>query len=169
MYGNADDFKTYHQDRGRSIPAGWTDSVIEAALLVASEWLDSSYEKVWIGTPTGGFTQENLWPRTDAITNTNPTYTFPDDAIPERVINATYEAAFRQATSPGALSVDFTPSKFAEVRVEGAISVKYRNDFTSPSDIQTQIGIIQNLMSPLINPDATGSFSSLSGSTERVR
>lgn len=169
MYSSVADFKTYHTDRGRSIPVAMTDAVIAAALLVASEWLDGAYGSIWIGTPTGGFTQTNLWPRTGATTNTDPSYTFADDEIPDLVNNAACEAAWREAISPGALNIDFTPSKYSETRVEGAIQVKYRTDFTSTSDVQTQIGIIQTLMRPLVDPESLGQYSQLSGESVRVK
>lgn len=165
FYGSVAKFKTYHQERGRTV--SWTDPVIEAALLVASEWLDGAYAQLWVGTPTGGFTQERLWPRTDATTNTVPPYTFTDSEIPVLVENATYEAAFRQATSPGSLLVDFTPSKYKSVRVEGAIQAEYMNFFQS-SEVQTQIAVVQTLMYPLINASAQAFFSILSGPVTRV-
>lgn len=166
FYGTAEDFTTYHESRGRTVSGAWDDDIIESALLVASEWLDGVYGTLWIGEPTDGFSQERQWPRTEAIVNSVPTYTFPDDATPEQVIQATYEAAFRQLTTPGSLQVDFTPGKYKSVRVEGAISVDYNMGITQSSDVQLQIGVIQTLMQRLLKEG--GAFSSFSGRVERV-
>lgn len=168
FYGSAEGFREYHEERGREIPATWDNDKIDSALLVASEWLDSIYGDIWIGYPKDGFEQELMWPRKDAtIFNIIPPYTFEDDVIPLRVINATYEAALREATTPGSLMIDFTPSKYKSVRVEGAIQVEY-NSFFSSSEIQTQLTTVQSLMAPLINPESAGSFSLLTGRSVRV-
>lgn len=168
IYGTTAAFKTYQTDRGRTVLASWTDAMIAAALLVASEWLDAAYANLWSGVQTAGYAQDRQWPRTGAVTNTPDAYAFGTTEIPVQVPSATYEAAFRQMTSPGSLSVDFTPSKFLEARVEGAITVKYNNTIISASDVQTQIGVIQSLMYPLIDPAATGSYSPYSGPSALV-
>lgn len=168
FYGNVDDFETYHESRGRVIPVDWDDDYIESALLVASEWLDGQYGNVWSGYPTGGYTQERLWPRTSAVTNTYPEYIFEDDQIPDNVIKATYEAAFREATTQGSLQKDFTPNKYTSVSVDGAISVDYNTSIIQASDTQIQIPVIERLMQPLLNNSAQGSFSFYSGGASRV-
>jgi len=165
-YGSYEGFIEYHEARGREIPDTWDNDFIEAALLVATEWLDGVYGPSLSGEKVGGFTQTLEWPRLNAFTNTCPIYIFPQDEIPVRVINATYEAAFRQGTSPGSLSVDYTPGKYKSVTVEGAISVDYAQ-FSSSSDIQVQIGIIDRLMYPLLTGTGSG-FSPLSGGVSRV-
>ena len=49
FYGNADGFLTYLNERGREVSDDWDTGDINAALLVASEWLDNQYETSWIG------------------------------------------------------------------------------------------------------------------------
>lgn len=167
-YGDVAGFREYMENRGKELSSIWTDDKISSALLVASEWLDSQYEAIWIGYKTNGFKQERSWPRTSAIVQAYPYYTFDKDEIPEQVVKATYEASFRELTSQGYLSVDFTPNKYKSVRVEGAIEVAYNSEIQQSSEIQTQIPIIENLMSLLIDPNKSGTFSSLSGGVTRV-
>jgi hypothetical protein len=167
FYGNAADFLDYHTSRGRDIPGTWDNDYIESALLVASEWLDAQYANSWIGTPTAGFEQVRQWPRTDATITKAPEYTFPDNAIPERVINATYEAAFRQATNQGSLTVDFSPLKYKSARVEGAVAVEYNLLLNNSTESQIQITTVQNLMSPLLTSGAVN-HASFSGEAVRV-
>ena len=166
-YGNATDFRSYHTNRGRTISGSWHDADVNKALLVASEWLDNNFGNLFYGFPTGGYTQARLWPRTSAMTNTYPCYVFEDDEIPTSVINATYEAAYRELSTPSSLTVDFTPSKHKSVRVEGAVAVEYAG-ISQASEIQTRITIIDQMLAPLLNPNADGSSSILSGSIFRA-
>ena len=164
MYGSAVGFETYHTARGRTVPDSWTDAYIEAALLVASEYIDQKYGNRFFGFPTGGYTQEREWPRTLAYTDTYPVYVFAADEIPTEVVDATYEAAFREATEQGSLTVDFTPSKYSSVSVTGAVSVNYDTTL-KVGDVQKQIYNIEAILKPLFDPNY--SPSSLSGDVVR--
>lgn len=166
-YGNAADFVSYHEDRGRDIPGSWSDTGISAALLVASEWLDASYADSWVGYPTGGYSQERLWPRSAAYTNTSPSYTFTDDEIPLAVVSATYEAAYRELTTPGTLGADFTPGKYKSVKIDGAVQVEYASMF-SAGEAQIQMPVLAGLMNPLLTT-GIGKASPISGDAVRVK
>lgn len=165
MYGSAVEFETYHESRGRTVPNNWHTDYIESALLVASEWVDNKYGDRFYGYPSNGYLQTRQWPRKAAYTNTTPVYVFSEVEIPTEVVSAVYEAAWREATTQGSLSVDFTPSKYTAVAVNGAVSVTYNttNDVTS---VQKQIEIIELLLKPLFDPYKYSS--SLSGSVSRV-
>lgn len=168
MYGDAASFVTYHEARGRTVSAIWDEDSINAALLFSSQWLDGVYGASFIGWKTGGFLQVREWPRTDAIVPTSyPQYTFATDAIPDRVKQAVYEAAFRQLTTPGSLQVDYTPGKYKSVSIDGALSVEY-NSTLNASDIQVQIIAIDALLWPLLDQGSSGVLSSFSGASARV-
>lgn len=166
FYGNVDDFKEYFTLRGKVVPEDWDNSKIESALLVSSEWLDHQFENSWIGYKID-FNQERSWPRQSAVVQSFPYHVYKTDEIPEQVIKATYEAAFRELTKQGSLQVDFTPNKYKYVSVEGAISVQY-NSFSYASDVQTEIPVIEDLMSILTDSTKSGAFSSVSGKVSRV-
>lgn len=164
-YGSDEDFVSYITSRGRDIPGTWDDGAIDAALLVASEWIDNVYGSSFAGYKTGGFAQEREWPRAGAYTNSYPSHVFADSDIPTRVAHATYEAAYRQLTLPGSLQVDYKPNKYKRVSVDGAISVEYAQ-FSSSADVQSKFSVIESLMAPLLT--ATGAnLSPLSGGTSR--
>ena len=167
FYGNATDFKSYHEARGRSIPLTLDDDSIEVALLVASEYLDDKYEGSYFGYKTDGWEQERSWPRISAMTNTDPQHIFTNQEIPTRVVHATYEAAYREALSSGALNVDFKPNKYNSVSVSGAISVDYAKN-QDINDVQVQIAKIGTLIKPLLDPRKEGYHSSLTGGSERL-
>ncbi|AHJ10699.1 hypothetical protein P106B_16 [Rhizobium phage vB_RglS_P106B] len=161
-------FETYHEARGRERPGTMTDPIVEAALLVASEWIDRVYGSSFIGRKTGGFVQVREWPRIGAvIIDPRYGYAFPSDAIPEQLTNAVYEAAWRQANSPGSLLVDYTPGKYSSVSVDGAVAVQYRQ-FSSAADVQTSYPIIDQLLYWLLDSDSGAYLSSFSGGVVRV-
>lgn len=167
FYGDADGFITYQQDRGKEITALWTDEEIESALLVASEWLDNYYSTLWVGYPTGGFEQVREWPRTDATVDVFPAYTFATDAIPDRVKHATYEAAYRELVSAGSLYKDYTPPKFRNVQVDGAVSVTHNLSVNGAFDVQMEIPAVKALMKPLLDVTSGGNHP-FSGRAVRV-
>ena len=166
FYGSAADFQTYHSARGRTILPTWDDATIEAALLVSSEWVDNNYGEQFSGYKTDGYPQTRQWPRNQAITNTFPQYVFEDTEIPDEMADATYEAAFRELTTPGSLNVDFTPNKYLSASVEDAVEVKYAQNLTLETS-QVQIRVISSILFPLLDPDKTASFSGLSGDISR--
>lgn len=169
VYGNADGFKEYLGARNKKLNCSWTDDTIDSALLVASEWLDTIYEDSWIGYKAGGYTQERSWPRKNAtVQYAYGWYTFPDNEIPQQVVWATYEAAFRHLNDDNVLQPDYTPSKYKSVSVHGAVSVVFSDLITSAADIQAQFPIIQGLMDGLIDQNGGKGLSALTGKAVRV-
>jgi len=166
-YGTVQAFKDYHSARNVIIDASLTDAVIQGHLLVASEWVDDMYGDRFFGDPTDGFEQDRQWPRIAAITNTNPSYSFDDDEIPDRVVYATYEAAYREILESGSLRKDFTPENYESVTIEDALSVKYKNH-TQAHEIQTQFPVIASLLTPLLDPSRASNDSDYSGDLKRI-
>lgn len=164
QYGTVEGFKTYHTDRGNAVAiVDLTDTEISAANLIASEWLDGTYRNMWPGEKFGQRDQIRDWPRSSAYdVNKDP---IDYETVPIEIERAVYEAALRQAISPGSLSVDWTPNKYNRVAVEGAISVQYRS-FAEAGDVQTRFAIIDHILSVLIS--GRNNISSLSGLVGRV-
>lgn len=161
-------FTDYHEERGRELPGTWEETAINAALFLASEWIDNVYGSSFIGQKTGGFIQPNEWPRIGAaIQDPKYGYVFPNDAIPEQVTHAVYEAAWREMVSPGSLLVDYTPGKYRRVSVDGAVSVDYAQ-FSSASDVQTEFPVIDQLLRWLLDNCSGAAGSAYSGMTVRA-
>lgn len=167
FYGNVAGFTAYLQERGQEVSDDWMDEDIKAALLVASEWLDSQYEDCWIGYKVT-FEQERSWPRQNARVATYPYHVYSTTDIPTQVIQATYEAAKRELTKKGSLLVDYKPTQYQSVSVYNAVTVEYKDSVSSAGDVQTQIPVIQNLMSILIDPNKGADGNALSGRAVRV-
>lgn len=178
FYGTAANYKAYVEARTGTAPAQ-ADAVIEAALLVASEWLDGKYASSFISAPsnspirygvgvyastykTGGRDQIREWPRMGFTDRYG--YPIPNDQVPREIENATYELTKRHLATPGSLQVDVQPSAFKRVSVDGAVSVEYAG--LSAAELQLQIPVIDGILANLL---ASGSeISGMSGKAVRM-
>ena len=164
FYGTAAGFRSYHTARGRAVAAYSSDPVVEAALLVASEWIDGKFRTSFGGTKVGQRAQVREWPRNGAVDRDY--YAIDAATVPGEAINAAYEAALRELVIAGSLTVDWTPNKYKRVSVDGAVSVEYAA-FDSVADIQTQFAIIEQIIAPILCGRG-GNLSGLSGAITRV-
>lgn len=163
FYGTTAGADAYHTAHGN---AGWTgdDATKEAALLIASEWLDGRYGDQFPGYRTGKASQVREWPRETAY-DIYRDYIRPD-VIPAQVERATYEIALREIRSPGSLYKDWVAGEArTSVSVAGAVSVTYAGAY-SYSDAQVQIGGIAAILKPILSETAGASI--YSGRTSRA-
>lgn len=165
FYGTAAGFRSYHEARGTDVSAYADDTVIEAGLLVGSEFVDARYLGVVADRylPTGGRSQVRILPVVGLADRYG--YLIGDNEIPREVESATYEATLRELQSAGALFKDYTPSQYKSVSVDGAVSINYRS-FNSVSETETQFSIIDAVMRPLLS-GWSKPVSSLSGGSFR--
>jgi len=108
-YGTIGDATSYYTARGTQAP--WEaadDSVKTAKLQVATDWIDRHYGSKFPGSKVGGRSQVLQWPRVRAYDANGEL--IANDEIPVEVVNATYEAAYRELITPGSLSPDYTGS-----------------------------------------------------------
>lgn len=182
FYGTAVNFTSYVTARGYAAVVG-NQAAIEAALLVASEWIDGKYRASFMAPPgysnirsyriysdigtfkTGGRFQVREWPRTGFV----DIYGYAIDAyeIPREVENATYEVAYRQMTTPGSLYTDNAQSKYRRVSIDGAIAVEYAG--ASTMALQLDIPIVDEILSGLIGGGTGANLSGLSGRSQRAQ
>lgn len=161
-YGTVEGLKAYAIEREVELPADRTDEEFNADLLVSSEWIDRRFGGNFPGRKVGGRAQLRSWPRYDAYDIHGEK--LPDDEVPFEVVHATYEVAIRQASNPGSMMVDYTPSKYKQVSVDGAVSATFA-DFQSALDVQVQIPVLAMILAPLLSSSA--SLSSLTGGSVR--
>ena len=162
QYGTADGFRTWITARNVAVGDSDDDLAVNAALLVASEWLDGRYRSSFPGLKLAGRDQVREWPRSGVIDVNG--YGVDSDTVPTEVENATYAATVREMATPGTLSRDYTPNKYESVSVYGAVAVKYRS-FDSAVDSQIKLQIVDEILAPLI---AHGITSGLSGCVYRA-
>lgn len=165
-YGTPQGFRDYHEARNTDLPpAAADDDDVNAALLVASEYIDLKLRGSVNGRKVGQRAQVRELPRT-GMTDADG-YVVRSDVIPVEAENATYEAALLELAQPGSLTVNYTPGKYRQVSVEGAVSVTF-NMFNSLSEVQTQYQAIARTLAPLFPSCGGVGFSALSGSVSRV-
>ena len=161
IYGTVAGFKAYHDARyTHTIGA---DDKIAAALVIASEWLDARYRSQFGGYKVGGRDQVREWPREGHYDYYG--YAVPSDAVPREVENATYEAAHAELEKVGILSTNYTPSKYKQVSVDGAVAATYAQ-YDSSSEFQTRFALVSEALSGLLN--SSNVTSNLSGTVART-
>jgi hypothetical protein len=121
-YGTKAGFEQYAVDHSYELPEGATDAQIAAAMLRGSLVIDR-YEPKFSGTRTGGYAQSRAWPRTGAVTYHGQT--IPSDAIPQPIIDASYETSFLELIAPGSLSPVVTGSAVTKREKVGELEVEY--------------------------------------------
>lgn len=102
-YGSDDGFDAWLAVNGYSLPSGAPSQAVLRER--GSIYLDGTYETRFPGTPTGGASQERSWPRSNA----KDRYGNNLVGIPDRIVNASYQAAWLEASNAGILSKTFTP------------------------------------------------------------
>lgn len=169
FYGTATGYRAYWTARGRVVDPTLDDDDIQAALLVASDWLDNRYRPIWGNGWTfkvGQRDQVREWPRSGYVDYQG--YGVDSTTVPIEVQNATYEAAYRELASAGSLTKDYTASKYKSASVDGAVSVTYNTDIIA-ADVQLQMPEIDAILYPLnASAYANGNLSGKSGRAERV-
>ena len=158
MYGSEAGFLAYHQARGRGDAAGAIDD-IPAALLVASEWIDSTFRSRFMGNKTGMSTQTDEWPRTGVIDCYG--YAVRSDVVPVQIENATYEAALRV----NQLNPDSPVNRYKRVKIDGAIEVDFGD---TSGGLQAAFPAVGAALSSLWCDWRSGGSSAVSGRTFRA-
>ncbi len=104
-YGDDTGFHNWLSANGYTLPGGAPSP--DVLRQRGSAWLDSIYGPRFKGTPADGVSQERAWPRTGAVVYGE---TISDDIVPLAVINASYLAAWSEASDEGSLSGGVTSS-----------------------------------------------------------
>lgn len=96
-YGDDSSFAAWLASQGLVLPEG---SPVPAVLRqIGSDYVDAAYENsLKCSHRAGGFEQELAWPRTGHKVNGQ---SVPETLIPPAWVNASYRAAYLQATVPG--------------------------------------------------------------------
>lgn len=124
-YGTDAGFQAWLAEQGYALPG--TAPALAVLRARGSAYVDG-YEVYWTGQRTGGVMQELAWPRTGATVNC--TQAIPSDVIPPAVVNASYRAAWLEASTPGILAgpVVTSGTRVKRQRVEGAVEREFFDD-----------------------------------------
>lgn len=86
-YADAADSIAYQTDRGRQAWLDATTEVQEAALIRATDYIETRFGRRFVGQPLGDV-QELAWPRQLAVYPRTGN-AFPDDEVPQDILDAT--------------------------------------------------------------------------------
>jgi hypothetical protein len=115
-----------------------------------SGYVDGTYGLRFSGVPTGGADQVRAWPRTGATDRWGNA--LDANTVPVRVTEASYEAAWAEALSPGSLVASGSAAaRVKRERVEGAVEVEYQaSSSTSVADLTPMLTAVEGLLGPLL-------------------
>jgi hypothetical protein len=148
-YGTNEGFTAYATAAGYSVPSG----DIGAARQRGSAYIDGTFGQRFPGVPTGGIEQARAWPRTGAADIYGNA--IAADAIPTRVINASYEAAFLELQKPGSLSVTIDPARRVKRQKVEGIEREFFEPWGSTDSFAPNApvsSLIEGILAPLIGP-----------------
>lgn len=151
-YSTDEAFTAWLTANGYTLPVG---SPIAAVLRQrGAVYIDGTYGLRFPGTPSGGAAQERAWPRTGATDRWGNV--LEASAVPSRVIEASFEAAWAEASSPGSLSASgSTAARVKREKVEGAVEVEYQASSSSSgllADLTPMITTVEGVLAPLLAP-----------------
>lgn len=116
-----------------------------------SVYVDGLYGARFTGAPAGGVDQDRAWPRTGASDTFGNA--IGSSAIPARVIEASYFAAYLEATTPGILSKTFTPAEQKVLTEVKGIKWTVVGDSSKMNGSVMVSTVIEGLLAPLIGAD----------------
>lgn len=147
-YGDDAGFTSWLAENGYVLPAGAPDKAVLRQR--GSTYIDGTYGERFPGLPTGGLEQERAWPRTGATIYGSA---LASDLIPQRVVEASYFAAYFEATAPGSLAVVMDPAKRVKRQKLGPIEREFFEQGDGvPSSFAPVSSIIEGLLAPLLGP-----------------
>lgn len=147
-YGDDSAFNAWLVENGFTLPA---DAPTAAVLRErGSAYLDATYGPRFIGTPTDP-TQEREWPRTGACIFVTELAT---SVIPDRVVKASYRAAYIAATNPSALSAVVDPNRMVKRQKVDTIEREFFEPSAGADGLFTASvsSDIEGLLAPLLRP-----------------
>lgn len=146
-YGDDTAFAAWMTDNGYTLPV--TAPAPAVLRNRGSQYIDAVYGDRFIGL-IAAFDQERQWPRTGASLRG---VAIPSDVVPLAVINASFYAAYQEATNPGSLSV-FGSSATAVKRVKvGQIEKEFQGSSSeddSAAFLTPLISVVDGMLAPYL-------------------
>jgi hypothetical protein len=133
----------YFDARGNTT---WTDSTDdkEAALIRATAAIDAMYGSRFQGYRTNFRDQDLQWPRTGAYDNEGNI--IAGNEIPQELIDATCEAAYRELTTAGSMMPDVERGGDIRALKAGSVAIEYGPGASA----YTTFTLIDGILAPLL-------------------
>jgi hypothetical protein len=146
-YVSVTDADTYHSNRGHTTWTG-TDAVKEAALRVATAYIDGTYRRRFVGTKYSA-EQALAWPRSGAVDADG--WPIDEDVIPQALKDATAEAALRELVTPGSLNPDLSAGGAVESKRVKAGPVETETTYRSNATVgRTTFDLLDQILSSIL-------------------
>lgn len=124
-YGTDEGLQAWLAAQGLVLPASAVPAVVRQ---IGSTYVDAAYEaKLQCSHRAGGFDQELAWPRAGHRMNGQ---SVPETLIPPAWVNASYRAAYLEATTPGWATGSVDPNRVTRREQVDVIS----REFFAPGD-----------------------------------
>ncbi len=146
-----DEFDEYCDARGTTPATG--DA--EAALVRATQFIDTTYRTRFSGTKVNGRDQALQWPRTGATDD--DAEEIEDDEIPQEIKDAVCEAALRELEEPGSMQPDLERGGDIRRLKAGSVEIEYGG----AASAETTFTIIDNILAGLLE-SPSGNFTATS-------
>lgn len=156
-YGTDDGLDAWLAENGYSVPVGAPAKAVLRQR--GSVYVDGTYVTKFSGTPTGGASQDREWPRTGATDRYGNA--LASAAVPSRVIEASYMAAYIEGNAVGSLAASGSASAAVKrEKVEGAVEVEYQATTKgwSTEDLVPKFTAIEAILAPLLTPVVPGAL-----------
>ena len=152
-YGDDTGFAAYLWRTGLTLPPTAPSPAVLRQR--GSEYLDATYAaRLQCSAPTGGFDQERAWPRTGHMIYGA---SIGATAIPAAWVQASYRAAWREATTPGWATSSRDPSRMTKREKADVVE----REFFEPGETAGASGAnIDAMIEGLIGPFLCGDYSS---------
>lgn len=147
-YGSDSAFDGWLTANGYALPDGAPDKGVLRER--ASIYIDGLYGSRFSGRPTGGAAQEREWPRVGAVDRYGNA--LASDAVPSRVEQATYQAAFLEATTKGGLSATYTPGTQKVLTEVKGIKWTVTGDASKDGAMVPVSTAVEAILAPLLTP-----------------
>lgn len=146
-YGSDSGFADYVLAAGYTVP----DGTVAPARQRGSAYIDAVYGMRFPGRPTGGVDQEREWPRIGAADVYGNA--IAADAVPWRVINASYEAALLELQTPGSLAAVLAANERVKSLKAGSVAIEYAEGSTLGAAGAVPLSTrIEGILAPLLVP-----------------
>lgn len=121
-YGTDDGFASWLSGQGLTLPVGAaTPAVLRQ---IGSDYIDAAYEHALsCSRRASGFEHDRAWPRTGHRIRGQ---LVPDTLVPPQWVNASYRAAYLEATNPGWAIATRDPNRVTKrEKVDGAVEREF--------------------------------------------
>lgn len=143
-YASVADGDAYFLDRGAPVSwSGATTAERETALIFSTQFIDAEYVNRWKGARTNE-TQALAWPRAGVTDDDD--FTIDDDALPTKLLEATYEGALKSVGGED-LIPDLTDDGTLERKRVKVGSLEVDKKYSSPKSATPDRQLMDSLLS----------------------